>query len=69
MYFLFFFESERGNSTPFEIRYDGKIFFLQNVIFTKWNDTSYKYLLNSIVEVKTNQKCLPHQFIFIIFNT
>ena len=48
-----------------------KQFSLQNVIFTKWNDISYKCLLNRLVLINMNQKCLLyiHLFIFIIFNT
>lgn len=68
LYIFQFFDSKRSKFTPFATGYDRQ-FSIQDVIFTKWNDTSYKYLLNRLVSVNTNIKCLLQQFIFIAFNT
>ena len=43
--YFFSFSTKKGTN----LRLYDKQLFLQNVIFTKWNDTNYKYLLNKLV--------------------
>ena len=70
LYIFQLFDSKRGKFMPFATGYN-KQFSLQNVIFTKWNETSYKYmyLLNRLLKVNRNQKCFLRSLTFIIFNT